>query len=113
MEIRYSSNQRDFKRYTTEETRKELSLIHILPLHQGSGLPLCGKMCVKLFFEPPSQRFGMQLGPDFYAGRGTARHIGGCHCRMWTIGAAPAAAGAGCGAEFVFERRPCDNGSAG
>ena len=23
MEIRYSSNQRDFKRYTTEETRKE------------------------------------------------------------------------------------------
>ena len=59
-------------------------------------------MCVKLFFEPPSQRFGMQLGPDFYAGRGTARHIGGCHCRMWTIGAAPAAAGAGCGAELYL-----------
>ena len=24
MDIRYSCNQRDFKRYTTEETRKEL-----------------------------------------------------------------------------------------
>ena len=30
MDIRYSCNQRDFKRYTTEETRDEFLITHYL-----------------------------------------------------------------------------------
>ena len=33
MDIRYSCNQRDFKRYTTEETRNEMP--HYRPVKQG------------------------------------------------------------------------------
>ena len=29
MDIRYSTNQRDFKRYTTEETRKEFLIVNL------------------------------------------------------------------------------------
>ena len=34
MEIRYSCNQRDFKRYTTEETRKEFLIENLYAANQ-------------------------------------------------------------------------------
>ncbi|MTS79263.1 5-dehydro-4-deoxy-D-glucuronate isomerase, partial [Ruthenibacterium lactatiformans] len=34
MEIRYSCNQRDFKRYTTEETRKEFLIENLYAVNE-------------------------------------------------------------------------------
>ena len=44
MEIRYSCNQRDFKRYTTEETRKEFLIENLYAVNEVVAVY---KMCIR------------------------------------------------------------------
>ncbi|NLE25060.1 MAG: 5-dehydro-4-deoxy-D-glucuronate isomerase [Clostridiaceae bacterium] len=72
MDIRYSTNQRDFKRYTTEETRKEFLIVNLyLPDEVVAVYSHVDRM-VTLGIMPVNDMVPINKGIDVWANFGTS-----------------------------------------
>ena len=68
MEIRYSSNQRDFKRYTTEETRKEFLIENLYAANEVVAVYSHVDRMVTLGCMPTTETVPIDKDPDLTSG---------------------------------------------
>ena len=66
MEIRYSSNQRDFKRYTTEETRKEFLIENLYAANEVVAVYSHVDRMVTLGCMPTTETVSIDKGIDIW-----------------------------------------------
>lgn len=71
MDIRYSTNQRDFKRYTTEETRAEFLIENLYQADKVTAVYSHVDRVVTLGCMPVSETVSIEKGMDVYANFGT------------------------------------------
>ena len=71
MEIRYSSNQRDFKRYTTEETRKEFLIENLYAANEVVAVYSHVDRMVTLGCMPTTETVPIDKGIDIWHNFGT------------------------------------------
>ncbi len=67
MDIRYSCNQRDFKRYTTEETRKEFLIENLYVANEVVGVYSHVDRMVTLGCMPTTETVNLEKGMDVWA----------------------------------------------
>ena len=72
MDIRYSANQRDFKRYTTEETRKEFLIENLYRTDEVVAVYSHVDRMVTLGIMPVNEIVPINKGIDVRAGFGTS-----------------------------------------
>ena len=73
MEIRYSCNQRDFKRYTTEETRKEFLIENLYAANEVVAVYSHVDRMVTLGCMPTTETVPIDKGIDIWHGRSKVR----------------------------------------
>lgn len=71
MDIRYSANPKDFKRYTTEETRKEFLIKHLYKPNQVTAVYSHVDRMVTLGCMPLTETVPIDKGIDIWANFGT------------------------------------------
>lgn len=71
MDIRYSANQRDFKRYTTEETRKEFLIENLYVANEVVAVYSHVDRMVTLGCMPTNETISIDKGIDIWANFGT------------------------------------------
>ena len=71
MEIRYSCNQRDFKRYTTEETRKEFLIENLYAANEVVAVYSHVDRMVTLGCMPTTETVPIDKGIDIWHTFGT------------------------------------------
>jgi hypothetical protein len=71
LDIRYSANQRDFKRYTTEETRREFLIESLFVPDQVTAVYSHVDRMVTLGVMPVSQKVPVDKGIDVWKRFGT------------------------------------------
>ena len=71
MEIRYSCNQRDFKRYTTEETRKEFLIENLYAANEVVAVYSHVDRMVTLGCMPTTETVPIDKGIDIWHNFGT------------------------------------------
>ena len=79
MDIRYSCNQRDFKRYTTEETRNEMLITGLYKADEMVAVYSHVDRMVTLGCMPVHEEVSIDKGIDVWANFGT--QIGRASCR--------------------------------
>ena len=86
MDIRYSCNQRDFKRYTTEETRKEFLIENLFVANQVQAVYSHVDRMVTLGIMPVGERVSIDKGIDIWHNFGTEYFLERRECGMFNVG---------------------------
>ena len=71
MDIRYSCNQRDFKRYTTEETRREFLIENLFVPDEVQAVYSHVDRMVTLGIMPVKEQVSIDKGIDIWKNFGT------------------------------------------
>ena len=88
MDIRYSCNQKDFRRYTTEETRKEFLIENLFVPDQVSATYSHVDRMVTLGIMPVSEQVSIDKGIDIWHNFGTEYFLERRECGMFNVGGA-------------------------
>ncbi len=86
MDIRYSCNQRDFKRYTTEETRKEFLIENLFVPDETTAVYSHVDRMVTLGIMPISETVSIDKGIDVWKNFGTEYFLERRECGMFNVG---------------------------
>ena len=86
MDIRYSCNQRDFKRYTTEETRREFLIENLFLPDQVTAVYSHVDRMVTLGVMPVSKSVPIDQGIDVWKNFGTDYFLERRECGMFNVG---------------------------
>lgn len=86
MDIRYSCNQRDFKRYTTEETRAEFLIEQLFAADQVKAVYSHVDRMVTLGVMPVSETVSIDKGIDVWKSFGTAYFLERREMGMFNVG---------------------------
>ena len=86
MDIRYSCNQRDFKRYTTEETRKEFLIEKLFEADQVIAVYSHVDRMVTLGVMPVSEKVPLDKGIDIWKNFGTQYFLERREIGMFNVG---------------------------
>lgn len=88
MDIRYSANQRDFKRYTTEETRQEFLIAHLYEPDTITAVYSHVDRMVTLGCMPVKESVSIDKGIDIWANFGTHSFLERREIGVFNIGGA-------------------------
>ena len=88
MDIRYSCNQRDFKRYTTEETRNEFLIEKLFVADEVVAVYSHVDRMVTLGIMPVSETVSIDKGIDVWKNFGTHFFLERRECGMFNVGGA-------------------------
>jgi len=88
MDIRYSCNQRDFKRYTTEETRREFLIENLFSADQVVPVYSHVDRMVTVGIMPVSEKVPLDKGIDVWASFGTHYFLERRELGMFNVGGA-------------------------
>ena len=88
MDIRYSCNQRDFKRYTTEEIRKEFLIEKLFEADQVTAVYSHVDRMVTLGVMPVKEKVSIDKGIDIWHNFGTEYFLERRECGMFNVGGA-------------------------
>ena len=88
MDIRYSCNQRDFKRYTTEETRKEFLIEKLFAADEVIAVYSHVDRMVTLGVMPVNEKVSIDKGIDIWHNFGTDYFLERRECGMFNVGGA-------------------------
>ena len=88
MDIRYSCNQRDFKRYTTEETRNEFLIENLFTADEVVAVYSHVDRMVTLGIMPVSDTVAIDKGIDVWKNFGTHFFLERRECGMFNVGGA-------------------------
>ena len=88
MDIRYSCNQRDFKRYTTEEVRSEFLIEKLFTPDEVTAVYSHVDRMVTLGIMPVSEKVSIDKGIDVWANFGTEYFLERRECGMFNVGGA-------------------------
>ncbi len=88
MDIRYSCNQRDFKRYTTEETRNEFLISNLYQADQVTAVYSHVDRMVTLGCMPVNETVSIDKGIDVWANFGTEYFLERREIGIFNIGGA-------------------------
>ena len=88
MDIRYSCNQRDFKRYTTEETRNEFLIENLYVPNQVTAVYSHVDRMVTLGCMPVDEVVSIDKGIDIWANFGTHYFLERREVGIFNIGGA-------------------------
>ncbi len=86
MEIRYSCNQRDFKRYTTEETRREFLIEKLFVADEVTAVYSHVDRMVTLGIMPVEQKVPLDKGIDIWHNFGTQYFLERRELGMFNVG---------------------------
>lgn len=86
MDIRYSCNQRDFKRYTTEETRKEFLIENLYKPDEVTAVYSHVDRMVTLGCMPVNETVSIDKGIDVWANFGTSYFLERREIGIFNIG---------------------------
>ena len=86
MDIRYSCNQRDFKRYTTEETRNEFLIEKLFVADEVVAVYSHVDRMVTLGIMPVREKVSIDKGIDVWHSFGTAYFLERRECGMFNVG---------------------------
>lgn len=86
MDIRYSCNQRDFKRYTTEETRKEFLIEKLFIADEVTAVYSHVDRMVTLGVMPVTEKVPLDKGIDIWKNFGTAYFLERRELGMFNVG---------------------------
>ena len=86
MDIRYSCNQRDFKRYTTEETRKEFLIEKLFEKDEVIAVYSHVDRMVTLGIMPVTEKVSIDKGIDIWKNFGTEYFLERRECGMFNVG---------------------------
>jgi len=86
MDIRYSANQRDFRRYTTEETRREFLIENLFLPDQVTAVYSHVDRMVTLGVMPVSKSVPIDQGIDIWKNFGTDYFLERRECGMFNVG---------------------------
>ena len=86
MDIRYSCNQRDFKRYTTEETRNEFLIQHLYVPNEVVAVYSHVDRMVTLGCMPTTEEVSIDKGIDIWANFGTSYFLERREIGIFNIG---------------------------
>ena len=86
MDIRYSCNQRDFRRYTTEEIRKEFLIEKLFETDQVTAVYSHVDRMVTLGVMPVKEKVSIDKGLDIWHCFGTEFFIERRECGMCNVG---------------------------
>ena len=105
MDIRYSCNQRDFRRYTTEETRREFLIEKLFVPDEVTAVYSHVDRMVTLGVMPVRETVAIDKGIDVWKCFGTHFFLERRECGMFNVG------GAGCvtvdGAKYELGYKDC------
>ena len=88
MDIRYSCNQRDFRRYTTEETRNEFLIEKLFVADEVVAVYSHVDRMVTLGIMPVSDNVSIDKGIDVWKNFGTHYFLERRECGMFNVGGA-------------------------
>lgn len=88
MDIRYSANQRDFKRYTTEETRNEFLITNLFVANEVQATYSHVDRMVTLGCMPTTETVSIDKGIDIWANFGTTYFLERREIGIFNIGEA-------------------------
>ena len=88
MDIRYSCNQRDFKRYTTEEVRSEFLIEKLFTPDEVTAVYSHVDRMVTLGIMPVNEKVSIDKGIDVWANFGTEYFLERRECGMFNVGGA-------------------------
>ena len=88
MDIRYSCNQKDFKRYTTEETRKEFLIETLFTADEVNAVYSHVDRMVTLGIMPVTKAVSIDQGIDIWKNFGTDYFLERRECGMFNVGGA-------------------------
>lgn len=88
MDIRYSANQRDFKRYTTEETRNEFLITNLFVANEIQATYSHVDRMVTLGCMPTTETVSIDKGIDIWANFGTSYFLERREIGIFNIGEA-------------------------
>ncbi len=88
MDIRYSCNQRDFKRYTTEETRKEFLIEKLFVADEVTAVYSHVDRMVTLGVMPVTKAVPIDQGIDVWKNFGTEYFLERRECGVFNVGGA-------------------------
>lgn len=88
MDIRYSANQRDFKRYTTEETRKEFLIENLYEANEVVAVYSHVDRMVTLGCMPTTETVSIDKGIDVWKNFGTSYFLERREIGIFNIGGA-------------------------
>ena len=86
MDIRYSCNQRDFKRYTTEETRREFLIEKLFEKDEVIAVYSHVDRMVTLGVMPVTEKVSIDKGIDIWKNFGTEYFLERRECGMFNVG---------------------------
>ena len=86
MDIRYSCNQRDFKRYTTEETRKEFLIEKLFTPETVEAVYSHVDRMVTMGIMPVKETVSIDKGIDIWHNFGTEYFLERRECGMFNVG---------------------------
>ena len=86
MDIRYSCNQKDFKRYTTEEIRKEFLIEKLFAEDQVTAVYSHVDRMVTLGVMPVNETVSIDKGIDIWHNFGTEYFLERRECGMFNVG---------------------------
>ena len=86
MDIRYSCNQKDFKRYTTEEIRKEFLIEKLFEADQVTAVYSHVDRMVTLGIMPVKEQVSIDKGIDVWHCFGTEYFLERRECGMFNVG---------------------------
>ena len=86
MDIRYSCNQRDFKRYTTEETRKEFLIEELFKADEVVSVYSHVDRMVTLGAMPVNEKISIEKGMDVWHNFGTQYFLERREIGMFNVG---------------------------
>ncbi len=86
MDIRYSCNQRDFKRYTTEETRKEFLIEKLFTQDEVTAVYSHVDRMVTLGIMPVNEKVALDKGIDIWKNFGTEYFLERREMGMFNVG---------------------------
>ena len=86
MDIRYSCNQKDFKRYTTEEVRKEFLIEKLFEPEQVTAVYSHVDRMVTLGIMPGKEKVSIDKGIDIWHNFGTEYFLERRECGMFNVG---------------------------
>ncbi len=88
MDIRYSCNQRDFKRYTTEEVRKEFLIETLFKADETTAVYSHVDRMVTLGVMPVTRAVSIDQGIDIWKNFGTEYFLERRECGLFNVGGA-------------------------
>ena len=86
MDIRYSCNQRDFRRYTTEETRREFLIEKLFEADRVTAVYSHVDRMVTLGVMPVKEKVAIDKGIDVWHSFGTACFLERRECGLFNVG---------------------------